>query len=178
MPDWAVDHITRYNIREVFGENGKRKDILKASKAEIHGEVFVRSYLAWVAERAGREDLLNAVKSGKYISMLKEFQEADKMALSRAVREMVSRATMPNEEEVRQAIQTYWKILSDPKLAKHVRDTLELGKVELPEDIVRKYGIRGDYRRALELIREAMIRGSLWTPPGWRIRPNNPIRPR
>ena len=181
LPDWAADKIVEHNITEVFDEKGEKKSILDADKEEIHGEIFVRDYLKWVARRAGRADLIDAVKRGEYFSYLDEFREADRMAFSRAVRELVSLATMPKEDEIRTAIEIYGEILHNPDLAKHVKEALEAGKVELPEEVIIEHGLnerRAHIPKALGWIRDGMIKGALWTPPGWNIKPNYPISTR
>lgn len=175
LPEWAGEKIVEHNITHVFDEQGQKKHILDASKGEIAGEVFVRDYLRWVARRAGQEELDRAVLEGRYMEkeIIDRFREADKMAFSRALRELVAeRATIPNETEVREMLELYQKIVFDPELAMHVREALENNKVELPREIVEKKGLQNIHRmeRALQLMKEGMASGILWKPPGWKIK--------
>jgi len=163
LPKNIARKIVEHRITHVVLPEGQ-KDIRMARRDEIIGEVITRDLLRWIARRAGREDLEEAVLRGKYPEKVKEFREALKMALSRAIREMAARATPPREDEVRGAITTYVRMLGDRDLAKKLKDAVENGVV--PEELSP---------REVELIREAMLTGALWAPPHWRIRPNNPM---
>jgi hypothetical protein len=173
LPSWAVEKIREHNITHVFDDEGDRKHITKAKKEEILGEIFVRDYLKWVANRAGKEDLLEHVKNGTYNEHIDEFREADRMAISRAVREFVSEATMPNEEEIREMLEIYWRMVSDPSIAKHLKAALESGHVEIAKDIAREKGIIKEHtnmEKVLDMVRRGMAEGRLWMPPGWEIK--------
>lgn len=166
LPEWARKKIAEHKITHVITTDGK-KPVKEASKEEIFEEIMKRDFLRWTARRAGREDLENAVTAGKYTDMEDEFNEILKIAMSRAVREMVSRATFPNEVEVREALEVYTHMLKDPSTAEIIRTAVEEGKIS------------GNVNpRTVELIREGILTGALWAPPHWNVKPNNPVRTR